>query len=180
MKRAGEVLFRERQAFQLGAGRTLSLAIPPLALAAITLRQIVWHRPWGNPQMTDGGLLFLTILTSLVFLRLVTVRLTTELRPAQLSIAMKGVWRRSRVPVATIRSAEPVTYAPVAEYGGYGVRSGPRGRAYIARGTEAVQLELEDGSKILLGSQHAAELARKITEAHLLLTGRRDPTSLAG
>jgi hypothetical protein len=180
VKSSGQILFREKQRFQLGTGRTIALAIPPAALALITLRQIVWHHPWGNPQMSSGGLLFLTILISLVFLRLVTVRLTTELRPAQLSIAMKGVWRRSRLPVAGILSAQPVTYDPIAEYGGYGVRPGPRGRAYIARGNRAVQLELRDGSKILLGSQCPDELVREIAEAQRLLATSRDPTPLTG
>jgi len=175
----GEVLFREKQAFHLG-GRMIALAIPPAALAVLSLRQIVWHRPWGSPPMSDGGLLFLTILISLVFLRLITVRLTTELRPAQLSIGLKGVWRRTRVPVAEIRSALPVTYNPAAEYGGYGIRPGPRGRAYIASGTQAVQLELGDGRKILLGSQRPAELARKIADAQRLLPGSCNPTPLAG
>src|SRR5579872_285833 len=125
--------------------------IPPLALVIITLRQIVWHHPWGNPPVTDGGLVFLTILILLVYLRLVSVRLVTELDPERLSVAMRGLWRRTRVPVAEIRSATAVRYDPVAEYGGYGIRSGPRGRAYIASGNQAVQLELRDGRKILVG-----------------------------
>lgn len=169
MRAGGKVLFREKQSFQLG-GRLIALGIPPAALVIITLRQLVWHQKWGSPPMSDGGLLFLTVLIGLVFLRLVTVRLTTELRPEQLSIALKGVWRKTRVPVADIRSAEAVTYSPMAEYGGYGIRPGPRGRAYIARGTQAVQLELRDGGKILLGSGRPDELAREITEARRLLT----------
>jgi hypothetical protein len=157
----GEVLFRERQRFHLGAAR-FSLAIPPLALLGITLRQIVWHHPWGNPPVTDGGLIFLTILIFLVYIRLLTVRLATELRPGQLSVAMRGLWRRTRVPVTNIRSAKAVQFDPVAEYGGYGIRSGPRGRAFIAQGNEAVQLELGDGGKILVGSQRPEELAQMI------------------
>jgi hypothetical protein len=180
MRNAGEVLFRERQSFQLGRGRTTALAIPPAALTILSLRQIVWHRPWGNPPMTTGGLLFLTAMIALVFLRLVTVCLATELRPAQLSIALKGVWRRTRVPVAEIRSAVPVKYDAAREYGGYGIRPGPRGRAYIASGAEAVQLELRDGRKILLGSHRPDELARGIIEAQRLLAGKYNTTPLAG
>lgn len=180
MSENGPILFRERQRFHLGPARIVALAIPPVGVATVSLRQIVWHHPWGSPPVSDGGLLFLTILIWLVLVRLLTVRLTTELRTAQLSVALRGVWRRTRVPVAKIRSARAVTYSPMAEYGGYGVRPGPLGRAYIARGAEAVQLELQDGSKILLGTQRPMELASAIAEAQRLLQGSGEITPLAG
>ena len=115
--------------------------------------------------MTNGDLLFLTILLVVVYIRLITVRLVTELRPQRLSVAMKGFWRRTRVPLADIRSARVVDYDPVTEYGGYGIRSGPLGRAYIASGRRGVQLELKDGRKLLIGSQRSEELAQRIVEA---------------
>ncbi|MGO9258844.1 MAG: hypothetical protein ACLQU1_21365 [Bryobacteraceae bacterium] len=158
------VLFREKQSFHLGYAR-IALAMPPAALVIISCRQIIWHRPWGDPPTTNGGLLFLTALILLVYIRLITVRLVTELRPAQLSVAMKGLWRRTRVALADIRKAVAVEYDPVTEYRGYGVRSGPRGQAYIASGSQAVQLELRDGRKLLIGSQRPQELARRIAEA---------------
>ena len=160
----GAVLFREKQPFRLGHAR-IALAMPPAVLAVISCRQIFFHHPWGNPPVTNGNLLFLAILTLLVYLRLITVRLVTELRPEQLSVAMKGFWRRTRIPLADIRTAAVVEYDPVAEYHGYGIRSGPRGQAYIASGNQAVQLELTDGRKLLVGSQQSKEVTRKIVEA---------------
>jgi hypothetical protein len=164
MAAMGTALFREKQSFQLGAAK-IALAMPAAVLAVISCRQIFFHHPWGNPPVTSGNLLFLTILTLLVYVRLMTVRLVTELRPEQLSVAMKGFWRRIRIPVADIRAAAAVEYDPIREYRGYGVRMGPRGQAYIASGNQAVQLELRDGRKLLIGSQQPKELAGKILEA---------------
>jgi hypothetical protein len=158
------MLFREKQPFHLGYAR-IALAIPPAALVIITSRQMIWHHPWGNPPTSDGNLLFLTILLLFVYVRLLTVRIVTELRPDRLSIAMQGLWQRTRVAVADIRSAVPVDFDPVGEYHGYGVRSGPRGKAYIAFGNQAVQLELRDGRKLLIGTQQPQELARQIAGA---------------
>jgi hypothetical protein len=101
----------------------------------------------------------------LVYIRLITIRLVTELRPEQLSVAMKGFWRRMRIPIAEIRTAAAVEYDPIGEYRGYGVRTGPRGQAYIAAGNQGVELELRDGRKLLVGSQQPKELARRIVEA---------------
>ena len=158
------VLYRESQPFHLGFSR-IALAMPPATLVFLACRQIIWKHPWGNPPMSNGGILFLTILIVLVYLRLMTVRLVTELRSGDLSVGMKGLWRKRRVPLVDIQSAAPVEYDPVSEYRGWGIRSGPRGKAYIASGNQAVQLQLRDGSQILVGTQSPQELARRITQA---------------
>jgi hypothetical protein len=171
MPRDNAILFHEKQAFNLAYAR-IALALPPLVLLVVTCRQVIWHHPWGNPPTSNGNLIFLTVLLILVYLRLTTVRLVTELRRDRLSVAMKGFLRRTRVPVANIRSAEAVEYDPVGEYRGYGVRPGPRGQAYIASGNQAVQLELRDGRKLLIGSQRARELASRIADARRELRTR--------
>jgi hypothetical protein len=156
------LLFRERQSFQLGYAK-IALAIPPLALLIVTCRQMIWHLPWGNPATTSANLVFLTILLLAVYLRLLTVRLVTELRQNQLSVAMKGLWRRIDIPTTEIRGAKPVEYQAIRDYGGYGIRSGRDGKAYIASGKEGVELEFRTGRKLLVGTQRPAELARKIS-----------------
>jgi hypothetical protein len=81
---------------------------------------------------------------------------------------MKGLWRRIRVPISDIRTVIEIEYDPTAQYHGYGISSGPLGQAYFASGNQAVQLEFRDGHKLLIGSQPANELARKIVEAQQL------------
>ena len=157
------LLFREKQAFRVGYAK-IAMAMPPAILSVICCLRILFHHPLGYRSVTNGDLLFLTILTLVVYIRLITVRLVTELRSGQLSVAMKGFWREIHVPVAEIRVAVPVEYKPIEEYGGYGVRSGPRGQAYIAWGNQALQVELRDGRRLLVGSQRSQELARCIVE----------------
>jgi hypothetical protein len=160
---AQTVLFHEAQSLR-HAHIGLILAAPPCALLFITLRQVVWHHPWGSPAISNGGLIFLTVLLAAVYLRLMTVKLVTDLLPAEILVAMRGLWRRTRIPIDRIRNAAPVEYDPVSDFGGYGVRSGRKGTAYIARGNRAVRLELADGRTVLIGSQNADLLARRIGE----------------
>ena len=155
--------FHETQVLRQFHARIL-LALPPAALLVMTVRQVAFHHPWGHPPPSNGGLIFLTVLLWMVYLRLITVRLVTDLTLSQLSVGLRGLWRQRRVPLAQIRSATAVRFDPVAEYGGYGIRSGPRGLAYIAAGDRGVQIELQDGRKLLVGSQRAEELARKIAQ----------------
>lgn len=162
--RDAQPVFHEVQALRQRHAR-LVLAMPPAAMLFIAVRQLVFHRPWGSPPMSNGGLIFLTVLLVAVYFRLITVRLVTDIRSGELSVGLQGLWRKRRVPLAGIRSATKVEYDPAAEYGGYGIRSGAKGLAYIASGNRGVQVELNDGQKLLIGSQRPGELARCIIEA---------------
>lgn len=156
--------FREVQALRQWHAR-LVLAMPPAAILFIAVRQLVFHRPWGSPPMSNGGLVFLTVLLVGVYIRLITVRLVTDIRSGQLSVGLEGLWRKRRVALADIRSAVEVQYDPAAEYGGYGIRSGAKGLAYIASGNRGVEVELKDGRRLLVGSQRPQELARNIMQS---------------
>jgi hypothetical protein len=68
-----------------------------------------------------------------------------------------------RVPRAQVASVEAVTYSPIGEYGGWGVRwGGRRNWCYNVSGDRGVRVTRTDGSLILIGSQHADELAEAI------------------
>lgn len=158
------MLFHEVQPLRQWHTRIV-LAIPPAALLFIAVRQIAFHRPWAHPPLSNGDLIFLSILLVAVYIRLVTVRLVTELRAAELFVGLRGLWRVRRVPLTTIHSASAVRYDPVSDYGGYGIRSGTHGLGYLAYGNRGVELELIDGSHLLVGSQRPEELAAKILQS---------------
>jgi len=162
MGKRAPLLFHEEQAFRQWHAMVV-LAMPPAGLILIAVRQMVWHHPFGTPPVSDGGLVFLTVLSLLVYVRLITVRLVTDLRPAEIAVGLRGLWRRRRIPLDQVRAAKAVEYDSIRDFGGYGIRSGRRGQAYIARGNRGVELELQGGGKVLIGSQDPARLAREIT-----------------
>jgi hypothetical protein len=141
----------------------LLLAIPPVLMLVVVLWQVVLGHPWGKQPMSNAGAIGWTIFLWLVYFRLVTVRLVTNVRPAELSVAMRGLWRERRIPLAEIKSAKTVTYDPVRDYGGFGIRTTSRGKAYIAGGDRGVCLELVKGGAVLIGSARAEELASVIS-----------------
>ena len=53
-------------------------------------------------------------------------------------------------------------YKPGREYGGWGIRVGKSGKAYIASGNKGVQLVMSDGKPVLIGSQRPDELVAAI------------------
>ena len=63
-----------------------------------------------------------------------------------------------------IEKAEALTYRPIMEYGGWGIRFGKNGKAYNVSGNKGVLLTLSKGKTILIGSQKHEELSLAITQ----------------
>ena len=153
--------FHEEQTFRQRHAR-LALATPPAAIVFIALRQLAWHRPWETPPISSGDLLYLSVLLVAVYIRLVTVRLVTDLWATEISVGLSGLWQKRKISLDQVHAAKVVEYDAARDFGGYGFRSGAGGRAYIAGGNRGVELELRDGRKVLIGSQRPADLAKQI------------------
>jgi hypothetical protein len=150
-------LFREEQ--PLGQLRLrLLLAVPPLFFLFLIVWQVWLGHPWGKRPMSNGGVIFLFVLLSLLYARLVTVKLTTEVFAGEIRVTLRGAFWRRRIPGASIRSAKVVSYDALRDYGGYGIRSGRLGRAYIAGGTQGVLLMLSGPEQVLIGSGRPLKL----------------------
>jgi len=141
------------------------LAIPPLGVSLIAFVQVVLHHPFGLHPMSNGGVIGLAVFLWLVYIRLATVRLVTEVTDRTLSVSFRGLWRKRRIPIGAIASARALTYDAARDYGGYGIRSSARGRAYIVSGNRGVRIQLADGSELLVGSAKSEALAEAITRA---------------
>ncbi len=73
--------------------------------------------------------------------------------------------------MASIVRIEVVSYRPLMDYGGWGIRVGRDGeRVLNARGNRGVRIELTDGTRLLIGSQRPEALAVAI-ERTLLRPG---------
>ena len=123
--------------------------------------QVIQGTPWGDNPMSDGGLIITAVATTLLTVGmaalLLSARLITEVRSDGLHIRFFPL-RWKVIPYETIASYQARTYHPIREYGGWGIRWGREGKAYIVGGNEGLQLLLTDGRKVLVGSQRAQEL----------------------
>ena len=69
-----------------------------------------------------------------------------------------------RIPLDDVIRCEAVTYRPVQDYGGWGIKGGRGSRAYNASGNRGVRLDYADGTHLLIGSQRPDELAHTINQ----------------
>lgn len=115
---------------------------------------------------------FALIVAVVVFLgALLTMRLSTTVTSDALSIRY-GVLYRTKIPLSDVAHAEAVEYAPIREYGGWGIRGSRRRRAVNARGNQGVLLTRVDGSTLLVGSQRPRDLLEALARAGVVTEDR--------
>ncbi|MEN8168234.1 MAG: DUF6141 family protein [Pseudomonadota bacterium] len=127
------------------------------------IQQLVFGNPWGDRPVSD---LTLILVSSAVILfgggmiyLFYSLRLITEVRPEGLYVRFYPL-RSKIIPFHRIKSCQARSYKPLSEYGGWGIKYGPSGWAYNVQGNRGVQLILDNGKRILIGSQRAVELER--------------------
>ncbi len=154
----GSRLFQESQRLPMRRA-AIAMALPPCGMLALLIWQVVLGHPWGKQPVSNASIVGWTIFLWLIYFRLLTVRLFTEVRDGQLLVAMRGFWRKRRVSLSDIQSVEVITYDPLRDFGGYGIRYTRSATAYIADGNRGVRLKLLSGPTLVIGSQKPNELA---------------------
>ncbi len=153
--------FREVQRLQPTRTRWL-VGFPPALVTAIAVAQRVHGAPFGAHALSNPELASLAILLWLVYVWLARVRLVTEVGEDAVSVRLRGLFQHHRLPLAAVVSAEPVACSPERDFGGYGFRAVKGGRAYVARASGGVRLELEGGRFAVIGSARPDDLAAAI------------------
>jgi hypothetical protein len=159
-------LFHEEQSYRQLRVRLL-LAVLPVILLAVTVWQVGFGHRWGSHAASSADLITATVFTWLVYVRLLRVRLITDVQPGEISIRLRGLWRHDRIAAATIKAASVVVFDPVLDFGGYGMRATRGGRAYLAARTPGVRLDLVKGGFVVIGTGRPDELLAAINRARL-------------
>jgi len=161
------VLYREVQRFWRP---WMAVFFLPMLIIAVSIGFGLWQQvvngiPWGNHPASNSALLLAAVISlfspALSFWLLFTLRLTTMVDDEGIELHLWPLWHR-RLSLMQIRHVFARDYSPILEYGGWGLRLGWRGWAYNMSGKRGVQLELDRGLPVLIGSQHPEELAAAI------------------
>lgn len=87
------------------------------------------------------------------------LRLRTKINQDGISFTFKPFINKPKVfKWENIKEAYVRKYKPIWEYGGWGIRYGMKGRAYNTSGNKGIQLILNSGKKILIGTHKPEEL----------------------
>lgn len=124
--------------------------------------QIVSGRPWGSNPGPDWLILLFWFIFGLIFpIGFYLMRLVVEVYEDHVSIRYIPLSHR-QIAMNEIRNVDAISYRPIREYGGWGIRGLSNRRAYTISGDRGVKLALKDGRTILIGSKKPEELALAI------------------
>ncbi|WP_020569443.1 hypothetical protein [Neolewinella persica] len=111
---------------------------------------------WSN----GGGIVEALIgpgVMALVMILLATLELRTVITEDGIEVKF-WPFGRQRIFKSEIKRAEVRKYMPIREFGGWGYRIGPGGKAYNMQGNHGLQLEFMDGERLMIGTQRPEEL----------------------
>ncbi|QLC50282.1 hypothetical protein HWN40_08530 [Methanolobus zinderi] len=160
----GVTFFREEQKF-----RQLWIRIFVLLLLVFVwygaIQQLIFGISFGNNPASDPVMFLLLIVFGILFPAfMLSLKMVTEVRNDGLYIRFYPIHRSfRRFTFESIRSYEVRDYSPLKDYGGWGIRFGPKGQAYNVSGSKGVVLVLEDGKRLMVGSKQPDELAAAIS-----------------
>jgi len=134
----------------------------------VSVQQLLYKIPFGNNPAPDGLLIFFILLYLIIFILFQSTRLITEIDDAEIRYRFYPFKTRfTTILRYDIEKMEVITYRPIIDYGGWGVRFGRKGMAYNVSGNIGLLISRKNGKTILIGTQKPDEMKEK-------LEGKRD------
>ena len=129
------------------------------------VQQVILGVPFGNNPAPDWFLLVMGLLPlALVWLFRRTI-LSTKIDQTGIHYRFAPFLNKWKVKNwKEIQKAEIVTYKPLRDYGGWGIRYGLKGKAYNVAGNQGLSIQLKNGKKLLLGTQKADEMKQFLVD----------------
>ena len=131
------------------------------------IMQFKYDQPWGNKPMSDNGLITTTVLVVVVLVvsavLLFGSKLVTIINSEGINYSFWPYFKKQKlIPFERIKEFRIRQYRPLIEYGGWGIKKGGRkyGDAINVSGNKGLQLILDDGKKILIGTQRPDAVKR--------------------
>ncbi len=158
---SGLVVFREEQRFTqpwlwalLLGGLTLALATTYPVVAKLQQQQVC-----QVPLSIWLSLAFPATFMLLIVILFAKTRLVTEVRPDGIAVSFRPFqFRTKTISFSEISEYQAVTYRPILEYGGWGIRRGRNGYAYNVSSNKGLLLTLKSGRTFLIGTQQPERL----------------------
>ncbi len=158
--------FKETQYFRQFWLWAIIIFFPVFSLYGI-YEQVLMGNAIGSKPISNVGLIWFTVLVGLglpVFFYY--MKLKTRVSKKGLHYQFFPIHLKEQlIPFEEIESFKARKYAPLKEFGGWGIRWGFEAKAYNVSGEEGLQLVLRNERKILFGSQKAKEMEKAMKKA---------------
>ncbi len=159
------VYFEENQRFNQPWLWILMIGITIISLGGLIYSCIV--NLTGNENVNSESdiqaliytLVFTFIINVAIYWLLLSIRLYTRVENDGIHYRFPPIINKwKKITKTDLKSFQVRKYSPLKEYGGWGYRIGINGKALNVRGNMGLAMELNDGKKLLLGTQKPEEL----------------------
>jgi amino acid transporter len=109
-----------------------------------------------------------TLFEAAILLFFVSLRLQTTITKDEIQVLFFPFhWKKRKYPFSTIKKMEVITYSPIGDYGGWGVRLSANGKAFNIKGDKGLKLYFNNRKPLLIGTQKPEELQKCIQTINL-------------
>lgn len=167
-----KIVFEETQRFKQWWIWVILSAVNGLFLFGV-FRQVIGGHPFGDKPMSDSGLLILTVMMLALTIAFLFFKLETFIKEDGIYVRFFPMHLTFKhYTWDQIKKSYVRTYAPLAEFGGWGLRFGlfGKGIAYNVSGNQGLNLEFIDGKKILIGTNKPDEITEALKKIGQLKT----------
>ncbi len=159
------ILFSEKQHFKQWWLWLILLSLNILFIYGV-YKQVICGEQFGDNPGSNGMLISTCIFSIIISLFIAIIRLDTEVKQDGIYFRFFPVqFKYRQLKWEELSKTYVRKYNAIAEYGGWGLRIGlfGKGRAYNISGNKGLQIETNDGKKILIGTKKPEELTSALT-----------------
>ncbi|OIQ30452.1 MAG: hypothetical protein BM564_03540 [Bacteroidetes bacterium MedPE-SWsnd-G2] len=146
--------FSEKQRFNQWWLILLFIGLALIPLVGV-YKQLILGQPFGDKPMSDSGLIIYAVLTFLFILGFQALTLKTKITSRSIAFQFYPFVKKE-ISWNEVKSAKLINYGFV---GGWGIRLWTKyGTVYNVKGTKGLAIELNNGKKLVIGTQKSDTL----------------------
>ncbi len=164
--------FKEEQRFsqwwlKLVMYLSVLVALGPLYYGTIV--QLSTGLPWGDKPASNTSLLlidlFVTLLMAGSLWLVFGTKMITVIKSDGIHVRFKPFLRKEKLITPNlIERFEVMKYSPVTDYGGWGVKTGRKGKVLNVSGNIGLLLIFKNGKKLMIGTQRPDAIKRAMNK----------------
>ena len=135
----------------------LMLEIPTLILVSV----LVLNSSEGQKE-DFFGLVFVLLIMVLTMGLILNLKLSTRIDETGVHYRYFPFFKWRKISKEQIRAAEVISFSPLSDHGGWGIKGNSTTKAYTVIGEKGLELDINEKKKILIGTQKYRELSEFI------------------
>lgn len=149
-------IFKEEQSYR---GTWIMYLILLLEIPTMVILTVVMVNSNTNGDENLFALFGVICLMIGVMLFILNIRLVTRIDDQGVHFRYFPLVKWQKIQKAQIQSAKVVSFSPLTDHGGWGIKGNSTTRAYTIIGDQGLELDIDEKKKLVIGTQKPKELS---------------------